>query len=380
MSLASSLRAVCQVFWATSSLVAGLIEIHLVLQLAQGADPIAGSFLGVRTIAMLVGSLGICFATGIFLGTGWLLENAAYYHLSVEGSLCFLAAIGCWHVTTVFLGLTLVIGAQAMSFNFAALLLVIPSFALLKAFAGKGHEAMDLARRWMARPADDVLQRDNRAPVIFLRSFRSESSLKPSEVPKVYRDGMIGALLWALLRPLNFEERLCCDLNRIGPVVAIGQPQDNLPRLGAARTYVKSSMGDDKAWQLKVTSWLNRCSAVCLLAGSTQGLHWEFDQVIRSLSPTRIILIIPPLADAIEGTRIFLERAGVASDPTLSEIFATTESAEVMLGGGMICFVRKPIAVTFSDAWKPTVIAGDYDEITYDRVVAGIRSLAQPVT
>lgn len=378
-SIGRSLRTPCQFLWAASSLVASLTEISLVLQLAQGTNLGATSTFGLPTIALLVGSFSVCLATGITLGIIWLRDNAAYYQCSAEGALCFVAAIACWHVTTMFLGLTLVLGVQAMSFSLVALLFAIPSFALLKAFAGKGHEAMDLARRWMARPAEDVLQLDNRPPVVFLRSFRSENCLKPSGGPKVYREGLMGALLWTLLRPITFEERLCSQLNQLGPVIAIGQPQDSLPRLGAARTYVRASMGDDEAWQSKVIFWLDHCRAVCMLVGSTQGLHWEFDQAIRTLPPTRIILIIPPLEDALEGTRIFLERAGVPSDATTSEIFSTEESADVMLGGGTIRFRRKPVAVTFSDAWKPTVIVGDYDDITYDRIVQQTRETSQPI-
>ena len=362
-------RTWVSLLWGTSSLFAGFIEVELATQFIRGLDLGASTVAGMSTLYLLGCSLGVYFVASFLLGALWLKENRAYYQFSLEGTLCFMGAAVCWHVATLLMAFTLFLGIQAMAFHWTALLAAMPVFALLKAFASKGHEAMELARRWMARLANDVLKLDARRPVVFLRSFRSENELKPSEVPKIYREGLVGALLWTLLRPFNFEERLCRQLNRIGPVIAIGQPTDALPRLGAARTYIRTSVGNDVAWQQRVTSWLEGCRAVCMLAGSTQGLHWEFDQVIKTIPPRRIVLIIPPLGDALEGTRLFFQRAKVPFDPRMSEFLPPAESGELAFAGQVIPMRRQPIAVGFSEVWQPTVIFGDYDEITYNRIL-----------
>lgn len=86
----------------------------------------------------------------------------------------------------------------------------------------------------------------------------------------------------------TFEEFLDPHLDKLGPFVAIGNPQDPLPTPGASKVYC----GDDE-WQQMVLHFLNRAGAVVLLEGSTQGLHWELSQVRRRCTPRRVFLVTP---------------------------------------------------------------------------------------
>ncbi len=123
-----------------------------------------------------------------------------------------------------------------------------------------------------------ALQDDRRAPVVYLRSFSADD-----ESARV-------VISWALLRPAYYtdEEQLATVLNEIGPFVAIGDPRESLPDLGATRIYVG---GDD--WQARVTDLVSRAALVIMRAGTYEGFWWEFGLVRASVRPERLLLLIP---------------------------------------------------------------------------------------
>jgi hypothetical protein len=77
-------------------------------------------------------------------------------------------------------------------------------------------------------------------------------------------------------------------LARIGPLIAIGRPNETIPRLGAARLYVAH---DD--WQATVTEHMSRSALVIIAAGKTEGLQWEVVESVRVVSPDRLIVAVP---------------------------------------------------------------------------------------
>src|SRR5205814_5687880 len=83
-------------------------------------------------------------------------------------------------------------------------------------------------RRIRAGGAERVLARDARAPIVYLRPFRADGA----EFAK---------RMWSRVRisPLEayetYEQRLARTLRKIGPFVAVGDPTERLPLLGAAR-------------------------------------------------------------------------------------------------------------------------------------------------
>ena len=142
------------------------------------------------------------------------------------------------------------------------------------------------ARKHAAVLADDVLAKDTRAPILYLRSFDDEEQDNhPSAILNARHTNIAGSTpAWA---PRE-QDALAAVLARIGPYVAIGKPGELLPELGAARTYVS-----DAAWQAKIQEWLERAHLVILRAGATQGLRWELSELVRRIDPRRVLVILP---------------------------------------------------------------------------------------
>jgi hypothetical protein len=133
-------------------------------------------------------------------------------------------------------------------------------------------------RKIRRRQAGNVLSSDQRSPVLYLRSFKDDEITS-----RPIRDtGM----------PISFteEEYLVDVLKDFGPCLAIGQPGETLPDLGAARIYVP-----DDTWQDKVRELLLSSKLVVLRAGQTPNFLWEVEQSIRNVSPQNIIILIPKM-------------------------------------------------------------------------------------
>jgi hypothetical protein len=81
-------------------------------------------------------------------------------------------------------------------------------------------------------------------------------------------------------------------------VVTLGDPEDDLPAIGARRFYP-----GDAAWQETVTALMDRVTAVLIVEGGTEGLAWELGQVRARVPPERVLLLtLPWRSRRAEGT------------------------------------------------------------------------------
>ncbi len=146
-----------------------------------------------------------------------------------------------------------------VSHNLAYFVLV---FALV--FVSYGALCITNARRPARRTefADD----DPRAPVLYLRPFTTDASA----------------------RFAGWEEQLVGALKDIGPVVAVGQPSDSRPPLGAVRWYVP-----DARWQEAIDEMLKAAALVVVRVGGTQGIQWELERAVQRVPPERLLLLVP---------------------------------------------------------------------------------------
>ena len=119
----------------------------------------------------------------------------------------------------------------------------------------------------LVRSADDLRRRDSRAPIIFFRPFESI----PGDT-----------------FPRSFERRLRRAMRRIGPLLAVASPWDELPPRGAARYYVP-----DTEWQQRVMHLLSECQLVILHCATSPGLIWELTTIVRRLPPEKVVLSLP---------------------------------------------------------------------------------------
>lgn len=140
------------------------------------------------------------------------------------------------------------------------------------------------SRRRAASPSTFAEQSSTNA-VLFLRSFVDDETRIFSRTNLV---PYAGAPLLHVRAP-RFEEVVEMAVANTGSLVAIGRPGQRLPQLGAHRTY-----WPDSAWHEAVTITALRSQMIIMIAGVTEGLKWEFNQ-LRSLGLLRkSIILVPP--------------------------------------------------------------------------------------
>lgn len=137
-------------------------------------------------------------------------------------------------------------------------------------------------RRMRVAAGERVLAEDERAPIVFLRPFDADDS----ESDRSW-SSRVRASPWE--RYITHEERLARTLRKVGPFVAVGDPTEELPQLGAARVYAA-----DEDWQATVDEWTDRAGVVLLQTGESEGLAWEVQHVVALGTPERVILSLPP--------------------------------------------------------------------------------------
>jgi len=116
-----------------------------------------------------------------------------------------------------------------------------------------------------ARSAEEELQRHgSRRPILYLRAFAIDDRM-------------------------HEEQDLVQALRKVGPVIAIGRPDEEFPPLGAARFYV-----DHAYWRAKVADIVRVAQLVVWVTGTTEGLKWELNHLRRSLPPEKLILWAHP--------------------------------------------------------------------------------------
>lgn len=130
--------------------------------------------------------------------------------------------------------------------------------------------------------AAELRSRDNRPPILLLRSFRDDAQRVGTDR---FRTLFIGKAV--------FEEEITRTLAQYGPVVAIGQPGESLPSLGAAREYLTH---DD--WQSRVSSLVSASSLVVLIAAETPGVAWELEHILERSAHGKLVLLMPALKPA----------------------------------------------------------------------------------
>jgi len=130
-----------------------------------------------------------------------------------------------------------------------------------------------LGRRLRVPDAYEVMERDPRPPVVYLRSFAADGA------------GESGTFVRR-----SDEEKLMKLLRQTGPVIAVGKPNERLAPLGAARLYVS-----ERRWQEVVDLILREARLIVIRAGNTPGLLWEMRRLRERVSPERILLFNPPI-------------------------------------------------------------------------------------
>jgi hypothetical protein len=144
-----------------------------------------------------------------------------------------------------------------------------------------------LGRRMSQLSAEEAIARDPRPPILLLRSFSDDHSLR------VKRSGMFAKSPLTAMKgdSVGFEEILVRVLADFGPVLAIGRPGEALPPIGAARTYVPEGMD----WKEVVRALANKSAWIVMVLGASEGFHWELEMVLGLGSPEKVVIVVPRL-------------------------------------------------------------------------------------
>ncbi len=181
---------------------------------------------------------------------------------------------------------------QLVTLQFAGLL-AINALGANRAVAGF---AGDLARRRYQK----VRNWDGRSPIFFLRTFTQDTSKA-----KVQTANRVLGWLTGIGRPMTLDETLLEHGSPYGPVIAIGDPKDKIPPLGAARIFVSN---DD--WQSVVTGLVASSKAIVMCPTGTEGVRWELDHLVGADAQARTIYLASPELPAAESKRLFSSICG----------------------------------------------------------------------
>jgi hypothetical protein len=129
--------------------------------------------------------------------------------------------------------------------------------------------------------AETVLAMDERRPVVVLRTFADDDI-------SLIADNVVSGAMRPVVR---MEEAVVPFLRSLGPVVAIGQPKERIPRLGADRAYFS---GDD--WQAAISRWIEMAALIVVFAGKGEGLRWELREIAKANAWNKTLIVFPSVS------------------------------------------------------------------------------------
>jgi hypothetical protein len=131
------------------------------------------------------------------------------------------------------------------------------------------------ARRYLQLDANTLIAVDRRPPILFLRPFDDDNLQTTNSPSKAILD-------------YSLEARLSQHFFLFGPFLAITDPRDTVPQIGASRIR----LSDDK-WQRAVLALVGAASVIIVYLGKSKWITWELAQLIDNQRITSVILVMP---------------------------------------------------------------------------------------
>jgi hypothetical protein len=123
----------------------------------------------------------------------------------------------------------------------------------------------------------DLRSWDKRRPVLLLRSFDDDTQSAQHE----------NASTWDEATAVSLEEAVGARLGRYGPFIAVAEPRHGVTG-GAARDRFQ---GDE--WRSAVQTWMDEAIVIAMVAGWSEGVRWELEQVIARGHVEKLLLVLP---------------------------------------------------------------------------------------
>jgi uncharacterized RDD family membrane protein YckC len=151
-----------------------------------------------------------------------------------------------------------------------------------------GAWLMKFARRLVARTWAQVAARDQRTPILYLRSFTRDPAGQRTVLHEWWKKFIY--LMTAI--PANQatqEDQLQLAFQDIGPMKAVAKPHLILSPVGIPRVFYENG-----EWKPKVLEEIRRARLVVFrVGGNSKGLTWEIEQVWRHKPPVQVIYLLP---------------------------------------------------------------------------------------
>lgn len=210
----------------------------------------------------------------------FVLANAFYAVSALFFVPATIVAVVHWIDALQTCGLSKPACLEQKAFLYLALSALIAALALFIA-PTVGALLSALGQKQVRLSVEELLARDERPPILFLRPFADDQvELPAAKVSFLARVGN-----W--LAPVrNLDRLLLEECTPYGPVVAIGNPNDSFPPYGIARGYF-----DDKTWQGAVTDLARESVAIVICIDDFDGVWWEVENVVsRHLDKTLLLM------------------------------------------------------------------------------------------
>lgn len=172
-----------------------------------------------------------------------------------------------------------------------------------------------VARRADARATalyQSVREWDTRAPIVFLRAFNQDNDRVP-----VTGGDMFARWPAGISRSRTLDELLLEHGSPYGPVLAIGDPRDPVPPLGAARVFVPER---GNGWQDVVRGLVDASKCVVMCPNTGKGVQWELDLIAASHARLNVIFLASPELTRSDTLALFHrlvpEMCAIADDQT----------------------------------------------------------------
>lgn len=160
---------------------------------------------------------------------------------------------------------------------------------LLLNLVGAGALLARLADNRATKLYQNVREWDARAPIVFLRSFNQDDDRLKAVSGDAFARWPAG-----VGRPRTLDEILLEHGSPYGPVIAIGDPRDPTPPLGAARVFVQ---GEGNEWQDVVRGLAGASKAVVMCPNQGEGVKWELDLIAQAGGRLQVIFLASPELD-----------------------------------------------------------------------------------
>jgi hypothetical protein len=167
--------------------------------------------------------------------------------------------------------------------------------------------------------AEELLKRDTRPHVLYLRSFKDDETTS------------------RLLNLSSEEQELALTLFEIGPFIAFGEPGEESPDPGAARMYV-----DHEHWQQKMEGLMTNARLVVGRIANSESFSWEMRAARRVLKPERLLLLLPEDGEEYEK---FKRQAG--------GVFPRLPEHKFQLQGRRKSHISSEGLIYFQSDWTP---------------------------